>query len=74
MIADIARPSNGDLALPNIYVALSRSTGRNHIRILRGFDDDAVLKPLDTALAAEDERPEQLDRDTSAWWAGMNHT
>lgn len=55
LFADITEPPHGDLALPNVYVALSRSTGRDSIRTLRDFADETVLKPLDDALAAEDD-------------------
>jgi len=38
VVVDIASPPNGNLNLFNLYVALSRSSGRDTIRLLRDFD------------------------------------
>ena len=40
---------------------LSRSRGRQSIRLLRDFDESNFYKPLDGALRVEDERLEELN-------------
>ena len=72
IIVDIARPPSGGLDLFNLYVALSRSSGRETIRLLRDFDDSMFLKAHDAALLTEDDRMERLDRITKEWWYEMN--
>lgn len=72
VIVDIAKPPSGSLTLFNVYVALSRSSGRHTIRLLRDFDEDVLLKPLDEHLALEDERLNQLDKETEFLWR-RNH-
>jgi hypothetical protein len=58
-IIDIANPpSGGRLTLFNIYVALSRGSGRDTIRLLWDFDDDLLLQPLDSDLGQEIRRAE----------------
>ena len=66
VIIDIATPPTGGLDLFNLYVALSRSSGRETIqlRLLHDFDDDF-------ALLVEDDRLEQRDKITKAWWQWM---
>ena len=71
VIVDIATPPTGGLDLFNLYVALSRSSGRETIRLLRDFDDDLFKKSHDPALLAEDDRLEQRDKITKAWWQQM---
>ncbi|EKM60350.1 uncharacterized protein PHACADRAFT_155497 [Phanerochaete carnosa HHB-10118-sp] len=61
VIADIARPPCATLDLANVYVALSQSSGRDNIRILRDFADETVLQPLNTELAGEDNQLERLN-------------
>lgn len=69
VIVDIARPPSGSkLNLFNTYVALSRSSGRDTIRLLRGPDREALMQPLDADLAAEDRRLEDEDAKTKIWW------
>jgi hypothetical protein len=68
VIVDIAMPPTGGLNLFNLYVALSRSSGRNTIRLLRNFDDKLFEKQHDGALLQEDERLEALDRQTVQWY------
>ena len=58
VIVDIAKPPSGGLDLFNLYVALSRSSGRETIRLLRDFDDQMFLKTHDVALLAEDDQME----------------
>jgi voltage-gated potassium channel Kch len=60
VIIDIVSPPTGALDLFNLYVALSRSSGRSSIRLLRDFEDKLFLKSHDVALLAED-RLEKLD-------------
>jgi len=56
VIVDLAKPpSGGELSLFNIYVALSRSSGRDSIRLLRDFDPAIFSKPLNSYLAIEDD-------------------
>lgn len=71
VIVDIATPPGGELTLFNIYVALSRSRGRQSIRILRDFDPRTLMQPIDHMLVAEDRRLAELDETTKQWWAQM---
>ncbi|CCO35593.1 DNA repair and recombination protein pif1,mitochondrial [Rhizoctonia solani AG-1 IB] len=72
-IVDIATPPTGSgLTLANIYVALSRSSGSDSIRILREFDESIFMKPVDYDLVKEDERLELLDQQTMNWWESLN--
>jgi hypothetical protein len=73
VIVDPASPPSGGLSLFNIYVALSRSSGRSTIRLLRNFNDKVFQRAFDTDLTLEDERLEQLDRLTHSLWA-TTHT
>jgi len=71
VVVDIASPPTSGLSLFNLYVALSRSSGRNTIRLLRDFDDDTFLQAHVPELVEEDERLEELDAVTRKWWAKM---
>ncbi|THG92702.1 hypothetical protein EW026_g8293 [Hermanssonia centrifuga] len=71
VIVDIASPPTGTLSLFNLYVALSRSSGRDTIRILRDFDDKLFRQSHEPELLIEDERLEALDRVTKQWWQQM---
>ena len=71
VIIDIAKPPTGALDLFNLYVALSHSSGRESIRLLRDFDDELFKKSHDPALLAEDDRLDKMDRITKAWWCRM---
>ena len=68
VLVDIATPPTGTLSLFNLYVALSRSSGRSSIRLLRDFDDSLFKKSQDVALMAEDERLEELNSITKRWY------
>ncbi|KAI5989031.1 hypothetical protein EDD15DRAFT_2285989 [Pisolithus albus] len=68
VIVDIATPPSGGLNLFNLYVALSRSTGRHHIRLLRDFDATIFQKSHCEELLMEDERLEEQNRKTWEWW------
>lgn len=71
VVVDIAPPPTSGLSLFNLYVALSRSSGRNTIRLLRDFDDDTFLQGHVPELLEEDERLGELDVITRMWWAKM---
>lgn len=71
VIVDIAPPPSSRLSLFNLYVALSRSSGRSTIRLLRDFDDDMFLQGHEAELIEEDDRLEHLDKVTGEWWMGM---
>ncbi|KAG9074907.1 hypothetical protein FRC06_010390, partial [Ceratobasidium sp. 370] len=58
-------PDGGKLSLFNLYVALSRSSGRETVRILRNFDEWLFAQPVDPDLLADDDRLERLDRETA---------
>jgi len=68
VIVDIAKVPTGGLSLFNLYVALSRSHGRDTIRLLRDFDDATFQKPHVSELTDEDKRLEKLDRNTTEWY------
>ncbi|KIK25556.1 hypothetical protein PISMIDRAFT_48220, partial [Pisolithus microcarpus 441] len=68
VIVDIARPPSGGLNLFNLYVALSRSSGRDTIRLLRDFNEKLFLCNHSTDLLAEDDRLAVLDEQTKGWW------
>ncbi len=71
VIVDIASPPTGTLSLFNLYVALSRSSGRETIRLLRDFDDKLFMQTHDGELTVEDERLEALNMATYNWWQEM---
>ncbi|PSS08934.1 hypothetical protein PHLCEN_2v3424, partial [Hermanssonia centrifuga] len=68
VVVDIATPPSGTLSLFNLYVALSRSSGRQTIRLLRDFDEKLFMQAHDAELILEDERLGQLDSVTMDWW------
>ena len=71
VIVDIASPGYGKLTLFNLYVALSRSRGRDSIRLLRDFDDKIFNQTHCEALINEDARLEKLHEDTIKRWSGI---
>ncbi|KAF9781548.1 PIF1-like helicase-domain-containing protein [Thelephora terrestris] len=71
VVVDIASPPTSGLSLFNLYVALSRSSGRDTIRLLRDFDDSTFLQGHVPELLEEDERLGGLDVMTREWWAKM---
>ncbi|RDX39934.1 hypothetical protein OH76DRAFT_1366978 [Lentinus brumalis] len=72
VIVDIMSPPGPKpLSLFNLYVALSRSSGRDTIRLQRDFEDRPFLQQHNDELLAEDEKLEKLDRETKEWWANM---
>lgn len=72
VVIDIATPPTSGLSLFNLYVALSRSSGRDTIRLLRDFDDNTFLQAHVPELLEEDERLEELDIITGRWWDKMS--
>ena len=64
VIVDLARPPSSFLSGFNAYVALSRSRGRDTIRLLRDFDDNLFTVHPNEQLRAEDERLDLLARQT----------
>ncbi|KAG9125042.1 hypothetical protein FRC07_009216 [Ceratobasidium sp. 392] len=71
-VIDIAEPpAGGKLNQANVYVALSRCSGLENVRILRDFDRTILQKPIDFDLMREDERLEDLNNSTKKWWDDM---
>ncbi|KAG8736123.1 hypothetical protein FRC10_009668 [Ceratobasidium sp. 414] len=72
-IIDIAcPPTGGKLNQPNVYVVLSRCSGRDNIQILRDFDRNILKKLLEPELTKEDEWLEALDSPTERFWDLIN--
>lgn len=61
VIVDIAKPPTCGLTLFNLYVALSQSSGRHTIRLLRDFDEHYFRQSHDMDLTEEDDRLEELN-------------
>ena len=72
LIVDIA--PGGALNIFNTYVALSRSSGRETIRLLREFKEELFFDPNNypESLQVEDERLERLNELTMQWWDAVN--
>ena len=68
VIVDIGRPPLGHLTPFNIYVALSRGTGRDSIRLLRDFDETLLQHHPSEFLRLEDERLDSLNESTKCLW------
>ncbi len=72
VLVDIKSPPGPQkLSLFNLYVALSRSSGRQTIRLLRDFDERLFMQTHEEDLLLEDARLEDLDRTTREWWKQM---
>ena len=71
VLIDIATPPSGGLNLFNLYVALSRSSERSTIRLLRDFDDELFKKRHSLEPLAEDDKLMELDQKTDEWWKKM---
>ncbi|KAJ7867675.1 hypothetical protein B0H14DRAFT_2730641, partial [Mycena olivaceomarginata] len=71
VLVDIASPPSGTLSLFNLYVALSRSSGHESIRLLRDFNDELFMQAHDPRLLEEDDRLESLSSQTQQWWKEM---
>jgi hypothetical protein len=70
MATAVARAQDSLFAMTvqQTYVALSRSRGRNTIRLLRDFDEDLFQHPPSEALRLDMERLEALNRVTKERW------
>ncbi|KIM64653.1 hypothetical protein SCLCIDRAFT_114614 [Scleroderma citrinum Foug A] len=71
VIVDIATPPTGGLNLFNLYVALSHSSGRSSIRLLRDFNSKVFQAAHSADLLAEDDRLKALDAETQKQWEKM---
>nr|GAT49182.1 predicted protein [Mycena chlorophos] len=69
VIIDLADPPSGKLTPFSVYVALSRSRGRDTIRILRGFDETLFTRHPSEKLRAEDARLDALTVATKRTYA-----
>jgi len=58
----------GGLSLFNLYVALSRSSGRSTIRLLRDFDQKVFQAAHCPELLAENDRLDNLNDQTLKEW------
>lgn len=64
VIVDIAKPPSGKLDAFHAYVALSRSRGREMVRLLRDFDERLFTIHPSEHLRKEDDRLEILEKET----------
>ena len=71
VIVDIASLPTGGLSLFNLYVALSQSSGRSTVRLLRDFDAKVFLAAHSAELIMEDDRLRELDTETKKQWELM---
>ena len=68
VIIDIGRPPTGKLSPFGTYVALSRSRGRDTIRLLRDFDEELFQHHPSEALRVDMERLAVLNRMNKERW------
>ena len=68
VIIDIGKPPTGALSPFSVYVALSRSRGRDTIRLLRNFDVNLFQNHPSEALRTEMKRLEELNEVTKKNW------
>ena len=68
VIIDIGRPPTGSLSAFSVYVALSRSRGRDTIRLLRGFNPNLFQNHPSEALRQDMRRLEKLNEETKSDW------
>lgn len=71
VIVDIGWPPSGGLTPFNAYVALSRSSGAQTIRLLRDFESSLFTKHPSEFLRNEDRRLERLDKETKIRWTAF---
>lgn len=64
ILVDIGRTTCFALSPFNAYVALSRAHGRDCIRLLRDFDDNLFIRHPSEDLRVEDERMNELVKET----------
>lgn len=68
VVVDIGPPPHGCLTPFNIYVALSRATGLDNIRLLRDFDQRLFQQHPSEFLRMEDERLWKLNESTKCFF------
>ena len=68
VIIDIGKPPTGSLSAFSVYVALSRSRGRDTIQLLRDFDPNLFQNHLSEALREDMKRLERLNEETKKDW------
>ena len=68
VIVDIGPPPHGYLTPFNIYVALSRGTGRQNIQLLRDFNSSLLEQHPCEYLRLEDEHLKKLNESTRHVW------
>ncbi len=68
VIVDIGAVPYGKLTPFNVYVALSRSSGWESIRLLQDFDNSLFITTPCIVLEEEDKRLEMLDREIYHAW------
>ena len=68
VLIDIGKPPTGSLSPFSVYVALSRSRGRDTIRLLRDFDADLFQNHPSEALRSDMRRIEELNEITKRDW------
>jgi hypothetical protein len=68
-LVDIGKTTCFGLSPFNAYVALSRSRGRETIRILRDFDDNLFIRHPSEDLRIKDERIDALVKETCVNYA-----
>ena len=68
VIIDIGRPPTGSLSPFSVYVALSRSRGRETIRLLRDFNPNLFQNHPSEALRSDMRRLERLNKVTRREW------
>ena len=73
-MVDIGSPPYGQLTPFNAYVTLSRSRGRNTIRLLRDFDERLFTRHPSEHLREEDIHLQKLDYETKKKWLGLRLT
>ena len=64
VIIDIGKPPTVSLSAFSVYVALSRSRGRDTIRLLQDFDPNLFQNHLSEALRQDMRRLESLNEET----------
>jgi len=71
-IVDIGSPPTGRLTPFNAYIALSRSHGKDSIRLLRDFNDKLFTQHPSEYLRNEDHRLINMDKKTTLHWESLN--
>jgi ATP-dependent exoDNAse (exonuclease V) alpha subunit len=74
VIIDIGKPPTGTLSPFSVYVALSRSRGRDTIRLLRDFNVNLFQNHPSEALRIEMNRLEELNEATRREWVARQQT